>query len=180
MVLATAALAGSLVATDAQARGPGGGGRIGGFAKAHIGGFAGGQIAGYGGGRIRGFAGGHLGAVAAGQIAGYGGGRIRGFAEGHLGAVAGGRIGGYGGVRVAGIHPGIHQVYLGYGRSDTHHDEEPVVRSSAYFYKYARRDLASGVLSNDSVGCPYYSSYSSPYNCIYSGQTNTSATQSLP
>jgi hypothetical protein len=49
MVLASAALAGSLLATDAQARGGGGhggGGHMGGFGGARIGGFGGGYMAG--------------------------------------------------------------------------------------------------------------------------------------
>src|SRR4029077_13176383 len=49
MVLASAVLAGSLLATDAQARGGGGGGH-GGFGGGHMGGFGGGHIGGFGGG----------------------------------------------------------------------------------------------------------------------------------
>src|SRR5882757_7639883 len=55
MVLATALLAGSLLATGAQARGGGGGGGHGG------GGFGGGHMGGgFGGGHMGGFAGGHM------------------------------------------------------------------------------------------------------------------------
>ena len=92
MVLASAALAGSLVATNAQAHGGGGGGRTGGFAGGRIGVFAGGRIATF-----------------------------------------------------AGL-----------------------------------RDVVRGALSDYGPGCQYYTSYNLPYNCTYSGQTNTSATQSAP
>jgi hypothetical protein len=50
MILASALLAGSLVATDAQARGGGGG--HGGFGGGHMGGFGGGHIGGFGVARI--------------------------------------------------------------------------------------------------------------------------------
>src|SRR5438445_12138709 len=56
MILASAMLAGSLLATDAQARGGGGGGGGGG----HGGGFGGGHVGGFGGGR-GGFGGAHTG-----------------------------------------------------------------------------------------------------------------------
>ena len=46
MILASAVLAGSLLATDAQARGGGGGGHGGGGGGGHMGGFGGGHIAG--------------------------------------------------------------------------------------------------------------------------------------
>jgi hypothetical protein len=46
--------------------------------------------------------------------------------------------------------------------------------------EYARRDLVRGGLPDYGLGCPYYTSYSLPYNCTYSGQTITSATQSAP
>ena len=68
MILATAALAGSLLATDAQARGGGhgggggfGGGHMGGFGGAHIGGFGGSHIGGFGGGHMAGLRGDHFG-----------------------------------------------------------------------------------------------------------------------
>src|ERR1700704_4787690 len=63
MILASAVLAGSLLATDAQARGHGGGGgggHMGGFGGGHMGGFGGGHIGGFGGGHIGGFRGGHM------------------------------------------------------------------------------------------------------------------------
>ena len=51
MVLASVALAGSLLATDAQARGGGGGGgHGGGFGGGHMSGFSGGHVGGFGGG----------------------------------------------------------------------------------------------------------------------------------
>ena len=53
MILASALLAGSLVATGAQARGGGGGG-------GHGGGGGGGHIGGFGGGHIGGFGRGHV------------------------------------------------------------------------------------------------------------------------
>jgi hypothetical protein len=167
MVLASAALVGSLVATDAQARGAGGGGRIGGFAGARIGGygggrigaFAGGRIGGYGEGRIGGFAGEHIGAftggrigvltggrigvLAGGRAGGYGGSRIGGFAGEHIAAFPGGRIGGYGGARIAGIHPGIHQVYFGYGNR--------VGYGRRALVEYARGDLVRGTLSGSGL-----------------------------
>ena len=54
MILASAVLAGSLLATGAQARGGGGGGgHGGGFGGGHMGGgFGGGHMGGFGGGRM--------------------------------------------------------------------------------------------------------------------------------
>jgi len=72
MILASAVLAGSLLATGAQARGGGGGGGGhggGGFGGGHMGGFGGAHIGGFGGGRIGGFGGGHVGGFGAGRIA---------------------------------------------------------------------------------------------------------------
>src|SRR5712675_2650469 len=65
MILASAVLAGSLLATDAQARGGGGGGGggHGGGGGGHMGGFGGGHIGGFSGGRIGGFGGGHMGGM---------------------------------------------------------------------------------------------------------------------
>ena len=60
MILASAVLAGSLLATDAQARGGGGGGHGGGGGGGHMGGFGGGHMGGFGGGHISGFGGGHI------------------------------------------------------------------------------------------------------------------------
>src|ERR1700745_2886026 len=54
MALATALLAGSLVATGAQARGGGGGGHGGGFGGGHMGGFGAGHMGGFGGGHMGG------------------------------------------------------------------------------------------------------------------------------
>ena len=54
MILASAVLAGSLLATDAQARGGGGGG------GGHGGGGGGGHMGGFGGGHMGGFGGGHI------------------------------------------------------------------------------------------------------------------------
>jgi hypothetical protein len=59
MVLASAVLAGSLLATGAQARGGGGGGH-GGGGGGHMGGFGGGHMGGFGGGHMGGFGGGHM------------------------------------------------------------------------------------------------------------------------
>ena len=59
MILASAVLAGSLLATDAQARGGGGGGH-GGFGGGHMGGFGGGHIGGFGGGHMAGIRGEHF------------------------------------------------------------------------------------------------------------------------
>jgi hypothetical protein len=53
MILASALLAGSLIATGAQARGGGGGG-------GHMGGFGGGHMGGFGGGHMGGFGGDHM------------------------------------------------------------------------------------------------------------------------
>src|SRR5258708_24290613 len=63
MILASAALAGSLLATDAQARGGGGGGGgHGGGGGGHMGGgFGGGHIGGFVGRHVRRFGGGHVG-----------------------------------------------------------------------------------------------------------------------
>ena len=62
MILASAVLAGNLLATGAQARGGGGGG------GGHMGGFGGGHIGGFGGGRIGGLAGARVGGFGAGQM----------------------------------------------------------------------------------------------------------------
>jgi hypothetical protein len=75
MILASAVLAGSLVATGAQARGGGGGGgggHMGGFGGGHMGGFGGGRMDGFGGGRIGGLGEGHVGGLGAGQVAHFG------------------------------------------------------------------------------------------------------------
>jgi len=77
MILASAVLAGSLLATDAQARGGGGGGHGGGGGGGHMGGFGGGHIGGFGGGRIGGLGGGRIG--------GFGGGHIAGMHRDHFG-----------------------------------------------------------------------------------------------
>jgi hypothetical protein len=58
MVLATALVAGSLLATGAQARGGGGGGGGGGHGGG--GGFSAGSMGGFGGGHVGGFGGGHM------------------------------------------------------------------------------------------------------------------------
>ena len=77
MILASAVLAGSLLATDAQARGGGGGGHGGGGGGGHMGGFGGGHMGGFGGSHIGGFGGGHVG--------GFGGGHIAGMHRDHFG-----------------------------------------------------------------------------------------------
>jgi hypothetical protein len=84
MILASVALAGSLLATDAQARGGGGGGHGGGMG----GGFGGGHMAGMSGGHMGGFGGGMAG-LGAGHIGGLGGGRI-GVGAGHIDGVGAG------------------------------------------------------------------------------------------
>ena len=81
MILASAVLAGSLVATGAQARGGGGGGgggHMGGFGGGHMGGFGGGRMDGFGGGRIGGLGEGHVGGLGAGQ-------KVANFGHEHLG-----------------------------------------------------------------------------------------------
>ncbi|WP_291578096.1 hypothetical protein [Bradyrhizobium sp.] len=85
MILATALLAGNLLATGAQARGGGGGGGggMGGFGGGHMGGgFGGGHMGGFGGGRMGGLGGDRIGGFGAGQLAHvghehYGAGRRR-------------------------------------------------------------------------------------------------------
>jgi hypothetical protein len=72
MILASVMLAGSLLATDAQARGGGGGGHMGGFGGGHMGGFGGGHMGGFDGGRIGGLGGGHVGGFDAGRLAHFG------------------------------------------------------------------------------------------------------------
>jgi hypothetical protein len=77
MILASAVLAGSLLATGAEARGGGGGGGhggggMGGFGGGHMGGFGGGHMGGFGGGRIGGLGGDHVGGNGAGQLAHFG------------------------------------------------------------------------------------------------------------
>src|SRR5258707_13488338 len=76
MVLASAVLAGSLLATDAQARGGGGG--VHGGGGGHMGG-------GFGGGHIGGgFGGSHIGGLRRGRIRRFGGRHIGGNHRGHL------------------------------------------------------------------------------------------------
>jgi hypothetical protein len=73
MILASAVLAGSLLATGAQARGGGGGGgHMGGFGGGHMGGFGGGRMGGFGSARIGGLGEGHVGGLGAGQVAHFG------------------------------------------------------------------------------------------------------------
>ena len=80
MILASAVLAGSLLATGAQARGGGGGGgHGGGGGGGHMGG-GGGHMGGFGGGHMGGFGGGHMG----GHMGGFGGGHIAGRGRGHF------------------------------------------------------------------------------------------------
>jgi hypothetical protein len=81
MTLASIVLAGSLLATGAEARGGGGGG----------GGHGGGMGGGMGGG-------GHMG--------GFGGGHMGGFGGSHIGGLGAGRIGGLGAAHVDGFHAG--------------------------------------------------------------------------
>jgi len=100
MVLASAVLAGSLLATDAQARGGGGG---------HGGGGGGGHMGGFGGGHIGGFGGGHIG--------GFGGGRIGGLGGDHM---AGMRSDHFGGERRHFAHRGIYDDGLGCPYYTTH------------------------------------------------------------
>jgi len=83
MILASAVLAGSLLATDAQARG--GGGHGGGGGGGHMGGFGGGHMGGFGGGHIGGFGGGRIGGFGGGRISGFGGGHIAGMHRDHFG-----------------------------------------------------------------------------------------------
>lgn len=90
MILAGAALAGSLLATDAQARGGGG----------HAGGFGRGYFA-----RVGGFGGARTGGVDQGRIGGFGRSRIEGFARGHMAGIARGHM------------AGVRRGYLGFGTS---------------------------------------------------------------
>src|SRR6202042_3181586 len=69
MILASAVLAGSLLATGAQARGGGGGHMGGGFGGGHMGGFGGGHMGGFGGGRIGGLGDARVGGLGAGHLA---------------------------------------------------------------------------------------------------------------
>ena len=79
MVLASAALAGSLLATDAQARGGGG----------HAGGAGRGYFA-----RLGGVGGTRTGGIEQGRIRGFGRARIEGFARGHMAGIARGHAAG--------------------------------------------------------------------------------------
>jgi len=85
MILASAVLAGSLLATDAQARGGGGGGHGGGGGGGHMGGGGGGHMGGFGGGHIGGFGAGHIGGFGGGRMGGFGGGHIAGMHRDHFG-----------------------------------------------------------------------------------------------
>jgi hypothetical protein len=79
MILVSALLAGSLLATGAQARGGGGGG------GGHMGGFGGGHIGGFSGGHIGGFDGDHIGGLGGDRIAGLGAGRVANVGHEHSG-----------------------------------------------------------------------------------------------
>jgi hypothetical protein len=93
MMLATAVLAGSLLATGAQARGGGGGGGHGGGGMG--GGFGGGHMGGFGGGHMGGFGGGRVGALGAGIAAGGAGAHLMAHADrGRFGAGRGRFFGG--------------------------------------------------------------------------------------
>jgi hypothetical protein len=78
MILASAVLAGSLLATGAQARGGGGGG-------GHMGGFGGGHMGGSGGGRMGGFGSARIGGLGEGRVGGLGAGQVAHFGHEHLG-----------------------------------------------------------------------------------------------
>jgi hypothetical protein len=84
MVLATALLAGSLVATGAQARGGGGGGG-GGHGGGFGGGFGGAHMGSFGGAGIGGFDGGHMGTFGGARIGGSGVGHVAGIDRDHFG-----------------------------------------------------------------------------------------------
>jgi hypothetical protein len=86
MVLASAALAGSLLATDAQARG--GGGHGGGGGGGHMGGFGGARI----GAHVGGFGGARMEGIGESRISGFGGARIRGFGGGYMAGIHRGRF----------------------------------------------------------------------------------------
>ena len=86
MILASAVLAGSLLATGAQARGGGGGGGgHGGGGGGHMGGFGGGHMGGFGGGHIGGFGGAHVGGFGGAHVGGFGAGRMAHVGHEHFG-----------------------------------------------------------------------------------------------
>jgi hypothetical protein len=113
MVLASAALAGSLLATDAQARGGGGhggsfghiGARIGGFRGARTGGVDQSHIGDFGRVRIGAYVGGLRGALTGGvdqgRIGGFGRAGTEGFTRGNMAGIRRGYLG-----RGTGIHRG--------------------------------------------------------------------------
>lgn len=80
-----------------------------------------------------------MGGFGGGHMGGFGGGHIGGFAGGHMGGLGGGRVGGFAGDRVA------HMGHEHFG---------------------ARRGRFGGMY-DDGLGCPYYPTYTPPYNCIY-------------
>jgi hypothetical protein len=91
MILATAVLAGSLLATGAQARGGGGGGGghgggMGGFGGGHMGGFDGGRIGGLGGDHTGGLDGDRIGGLDGDHVGSLGGGHMARLDHDHLGA----------------------------------------------------------------------------------------------
>jgi hypothetical protein len=86
MVLASAAVAGSLLATDAQARG--GGGYGGGGGGGHMGGFGGAHI----GAHVGGFGGARMGGIGGSRMSGFGGTRIGGFGGGYMAGIHRGRF----------------------------------------------------------------------------------------
>ena len=106
MILVSAVLTGSLLATGAEARGGGGGGGGGGHGG---GGFGGGHMGG-------GFGGGHIGGLGGAGIGGVGAGRIGGFDAGRIAHVG---HDGFGGTR----HRLAGRGYYDYGLGCPYNDE---------------------------------------------------------
>jgi hypothetical protein len=136
MVLASAALAGSLLATDAQARGGGGHGGFG-----HMGGFGGA----------------HVGA----HVGGFGVARMSGFGRARIGGFGRARIGGY----MAGIHRGYFGYGTGIHRGHLAVLAAPAfgqtARSNGYADGYAPAPALDAV-PNPPVGGPLSEAVTGP------------------
>jgi hypothetical protein len=172
MVLASAALAGSLVATDAQARGGSGAGHIGGFAGGRIGGLAGGRIAGIHPGVHQV----HLGL----SRFGYGRRDLVEYARRDLvrGGLSGSASGSAVGSSANGTATGTGSL-ASTGSVTTNPNN--TMNPSGNTLGPSPSPSGSTLTAREpgyGFGCPYNTSYS--LNCTYGGQTNTSATQSAP
>jgi hypothetical protein len=87
---------------------------------------------------------------------GHGGGGMGGFGGGHMGGLGGGHVGGFGGGRIgvpgAGIAGGVGAGLMAHANHE--------------HFGAGRRRFVDGEIY-DGLDCPYYTSYTPPYTCIY-------------